>query len=620
MRLRLGGVCTLVAALATFAGGARPARAQLAAQPAEPQLGLVDSDAAVYLTLVPDAAVALATWARRAPSLRPFVDSVAAASTRRFGFDATVTWADSGLATEVPVVASLFAVDSEATEAAFHVRAEKPNDARALARAPRVWARSRVVALVRDEKKLRAALAAFAQSGPELVLASGPAPGVAAVFRADARLGKGIAAALTRARVVAVARLSSPEGHDVLVFVRVQDRRWLVVDALWAFGGVPVDWKADGAPLLRLVARNVRKEHVGAGVDLHLLPSLALGSARAALLLQPERLLDMGKFIGWSKALQAARGIADASNARSVLDTAEREVAACEDFRPIATDGPLASFVVAASPGADGGVDVDSYWGLRAPGVLDAAFATADDGLVDLAAASGAKLLALLPLAGTAGLRQLPRPGALRQDRHAIDERARLCGLAGATQVWLFGWPQYLSLFMDSDASTSELFPGLHNLAVAVKSYAAAANQTQMVVLASVEQPVLHDDLDRVLKRGSASAGKRKLTVWRSKNPEEPWAVATAAPDGKRTLYGLAWGADATLSWWWGQPSPASTGGTTPFVALVRTELPWLVESVLAPELGLGILVEPARNLGGLTAVLTLESGALHLHANVEVK
>jgi hypothetical protein len=231
------------------------------------------------------------------------------------------------------------------------------------------------------------------------------------------------------------------------------------------------------------------------------------------------------------------------------------------------------------------------------------------------------KLLALLPLAGAAGLRKLPRPGALAQDRHAIDERARLCGLAGAAQVWLFGWPQYASLFMDSDASMNELFAGLHNVAVAVKSYAAAADgKTQMVVLASVEQPVLHDDLDRVLKRGSASAGKRKLTVWRSKKPEEPMVVATSSPDGKRTLYGLAWGGDATLSWWWGQPSPATTGGTTPFVALLRTELPWLVESVLAPELGLGALVEPAKNLGALKAVLTLEPDVLHLHASVEVK
>jgi hypothetical protein len=174
---------------------------------------------------------------------------------------------------------------------------------------------------------------------------------------------------------------------------------------------------------------------------------------------------------------------------------------------------------------------------------------------------------------------------------------------------------------MDSDASMNELFPGLHNLAVAVKSYAAAPDgKTQMVVLASVEQPVLHDDLDRVLKRGSASAGKRKLTVWRSKKPEEPWVVATGSPDGKRTLYGLTWGGDATLAWWWGQPSPATTGGTTPFVALLRTELPWFVESVLAPELGLAAWVEPAKHLGVLKAVLTLEPTTLHLHASIEVK
>ncbi len=617
--MRGGVVVVAVVVVAACLMTVREARAQSAALPAEPQLALLDSDAALYLTFTPDAEVALSVWARRTPGLQRLVDVAAARSLRRLGFDVTTTWAESGLASEVPVVAGLFAVDVEATEKAFHARADKLNDARALARAPRAWNRSRAVALVRDEKKLRTALAALAASGTELVLAGGPATGVASVFRADAKLGKGIAAALTRARVLAVARLSTPQGHDVLVFVRVLDRRWLVVDALWAFGGVPVDWKVDGAPLLRLVARNVGKEHVGTGVDVHTLPGTALGNAGAALMVQPERLIEVGKFIGWSKALQAASGVADASTARSVLDTAEREVAACEDFRPIATDGPLASFVVAATRTA-AGVDVDAYWALRAPGVLDAAFATNDDGLVDLAAASGTKLIALLPLAGTEGLRKLPRPGALAQDRHAIDERARLCGAAGTAQVLLLGWPQYLTLFMDSDASTNELFPWLHNLAFAVKSYGARPGQTQMVMIASVERPVLHDDLDRVLKRGNATAGKRKLTVWKSKQPEEPWAVATPSADGKRTIYGLAWGGDPTLTWWWGQPSPASAGGAMPFVALLHTDLPWFAESVLTPELGLPGLAEPAKNLGGLNAVLTLEPQVLHLHASIGVR
>jgi hypothetical protein len=575
-------------------------RAHAAALPAEPQLGLLDGDAAAYVSVVPDAQVAFAAWMRRTPLLKPWLDDVAAMSKRRLGFDVTVGWAESGLAADVPIVAGLFAVDAEATERAFRVRADKPNDARV--RAPRVWNRSRLVALVRDEAKLRAAVAALAASGAGLEL---PGAGVASVFRADAKQGKGIGAALQKAHVLAVGRFALPPG-DLVVFVRLLERRWLVVDALWGFGGVPVDWKLDGAALLKLLGRHV-------GADGKLLPA----SASAALVVQPERVIELGKFIGWSKALERARVVADPATARSVLDTGEREVAACEDFRPLASEGPLARFVLTATRTATG-VDVDAAWNLRAPGVLDAAFATHDDGLVDLAAAGSVKLLALAPLAGAEGLRKLTRPGVLAQHRGAVEERARLCGLAARTDLFLFAWPQYLALLLDADASTNELFPTVHNLALAVKSFGAQPGQTQMVALASVDRPVLHDDFDRVLQRGSASAGKRKLTVWRSKQPGEPWAIATEV--GGRTLYGLAWGGEQTLSWWWGQPSPASTGGATPFVALLRTELPWFVASVLAPELGLPQLAESAQNLGALKSTLTLEPQTLHLHAGIEVR
>jgi hypothetical protein len=131
---------------------------------------------------------------------------------------------------------------------------------------------------------------------------------------------------------------------------------------------------------------------------------------------------------------------------------------------------------------------------------------------------------------------------------------------------------------------------------------------------------MFHDYFDRVLKRGTASAGKRKLTVWKSGRASDPWAVASPSSDGKRTIYGLAWGGDKALSWWWGQPSPASAGGATPFVALVRTDLPWFAQNVAGPEFGVPGAGELASNLGAFKAVLTLEPQVLHLHAGIEVK
>jgi hypothetical protein len=266
-----------------------------------------------------------------------------------------------------------------------------------------------------------------------------------------------------------------------------------------------------------------------------------------------------------------------------------------------------------------GGVDVDVFWPLRAPGVLDAAFATQEDGLVDLAAATGVKLLVYAPLAGTAGLRALPRPGVLAQDRHAIEERARLCGSVASAELFLVGWPQYLAALLDGDAGSSEAFRGVRNLAFALRGFGRSPAEQQMVMTASFDKAILHDDLDRALKRGSTQAGKRKLVTWKSDQPGDPWAVAAEGLAG-RVVYGLVWGGAPVLSWWWGQPSPAAAGGATPFVALARTELPWFFDRVLGTLVDQPDLGELAGNLGGLKALMTLEPDALHLHVNVTVK
>jgi hypothetical protein len=204
----------------------------------------------------------------------------------------------------------------------------------------------------------------------------------------------------------------------------------------------------------------------------------------------------------------------------------------------------------------------------------------------------------------------------LAQPRQAVDERARLCGVTAATSLALVGWPQYLALLLDSDAATSDLFRALRNVAVAGRD-GKAGGAIDVAVLASAERSVLHDDLDRVLKRSSASAGKRKLTVWKSGKPDEPWVVAGAAPLGQKVLYGLIWGGHATLDWLWGQPTPSATPGPAAAVAMVRVRLAWLARHVLEPVLGVTGLAALAGANGTAWARLGLEPQLLHLELHV---
>jgi hypothetical protein len=252
--------------------------------------------------------------------------------------------------------------------------------------------------------------------------------------------------------------------------------------------------------------------------------------------------------------------------------------------------------------------------------VLDAALATDDDGLVDLAAASTVKLLVLLPLKSTDGLYALPRPGVLGHGLRAVEERAHLCGAAAMVEVGLFGWLQAATMVIDADRDLAGIFKSLHNFALAAKALGARPQDNQLVALASVTGEPYHYFFDQYLGRSrNQTIGSRKLLVWKTGRGGDPIGVATPSVDAKSTVYGLVWGGEATMTWWWGQPSPASAGGSTAYVALARTDVPWLLKW-LGPEMGMPGLDELAPGLGEAKALLTLSADALTGTLGIEVK
>jgi hypothetical protein len=569
---------------------------------------LLDEGAAVHLSVKPAAALAVFRWARTQRTLAAEADGLAGKLQGRLGFDVAAGLAPAGLADDAPVLLSIGAFEPAELAAAFRARADR--DPKAQARAPRVWIRSRLVASSSDEKRTQAAITQLAAGGSELVLVSGPAAGVAAVFLADVKQGKAIAAALRGQKVLAVARVA-----DGLLFVRVTGKK-LILDHLVLFGS-PVEWKRDGAAIAKLLARRPAKKPLAALEPP--LPWTARPVDPAFLLaVDPLRLLELGKAGGYTKVLAAGAGIADAAQARSVLDTGEKEVLACDDFRPLASEGPLASLVVSADF-AKGGLELQARWALRAPGVLDAALATSDDAIVDLAAAKDARLLFYAPLAGTRGLRELPRPGVLAQGDAAVGERSRLCGWGADAVTTLFGWLHAAGAGLNEEGTQGALWKAARNLVIAIKSLDAQSGRIEGVVLASVEGTPLHAMLDGTGKRGKASAGKRKLDRWTPARPDKPAVVATPARDPRHTIYGYVFGGDATLAWWWSQPTPPAAGGPAPFVALLRADLPWLGANA-EKIFGIPGVTELSAGLGAGRGLLTLVPGELRATLAIDVK
>jgi hypothetical protein len=158
-----------------------------------------------------------------------------------------------------------------------------------------------------------------------------------------------------------------------------------------------------------------------------------------------------------------------------------------------------------------------------------------------------------------------------------------------------------------AQSATAELWKAARNLVVAFRSFDRPRG-LDGVMLASVEGTPLHAMLDHLGKRGKARVGKRELDRWINPNPKEPWLVATPAIDVRHTIYGYVMGGESTLAWWWGQPSPAASGGPTPFVALVRADLPWIAGVIekLGDQDG---LAELATGLGAARGLLTLVPG-----------
>jgi hypothetical protein len=489
-------------------------------------------------------------------------------------------------------------------------------DEKAKKKAARQYGRVRLVAAVADAAKLDAKLEAWEKAGGGVVVrVAGATPDAfGAALGGDAKVGKAALAALKKLKVVAILRV--PNGR-VTSFVRI-DGGWLSIEAFHPLAP-GFTWKDDGAAVLKLLGKKTPKG--GASAILTGKAGATLVDADAGAFIDPVRSLDAGKVMGWSKVLEAAAGAPEAQRA-SIVETGGKEVAACEDFRPVAMQGPMSqlAFAARAKPGA---LELTAVWALRTPGALDAAFATNDDGLVDIAGVSGARMLALVPLAGTDGLRNLARPGVLGKDLAAVHQATSVCGFGGDMVLHLFAWPQLLTMVLDGDPQTQGLFKNGRNLALAVKSLGQRPKDNQLIALVSVAGNPLDAWFETTFGRGRAqTVGQRKLTVWKGSaaaGPGAPMGLSTPATDGKSTVYGIAWGSDATLSWWWGQPSPKTTGGPTAFVALVRGEIQWFLKT-MGPEFGLQGVEDMARNLGQLKLLLTLAPETLTATATIELK
>jgi hypothetical protein len=591
--------------------------------------GRVEPGAAFYAVVRPEAAAALIDWLSTKTGIlgdffaSSFRDDAELGQAGDLFTRVIIGGATSGLSPGVPVVLTVTAPPVAQAEKAFTAAVE--GDAKAKARAPRLFTRARAVAAVSDEAKLRAAVLGWAASAPEgflVVPTAGDASAGAFLSGdakleqglADAKLGKAALAAFAKRKIIVVAL---PRDGSSISFFRI-DGGWFYADT---FEGLfaPVEWKTDGAALLKILAQKPGK---GAAAELASAAGKQLVDAELGVLVEPGRILDLGRVLGYSTVAWAAATIKEPAEVAKIVTAGSDEVVSCEGFRSLAKEGPLAQMSFTARRKGTT-VEVTAFWALRTPGVLDAAMATSDDGLVDLAAASGIKLLALVPLAGTEAWRKLPRPGVLGKGLAEATESARKCGAAGSAVSVLFGWPQLAAMALESDELLGGLFKSARNAVLAIKDFGSRPRDMQMVMLTSVAGPGSLDGWfeERLGKGKAQTVGARKLTVWRTPKPDGPIGVGTTGVDGRSGVYGAVFGGDAVLSWWWGQASPKSTAGPTGFVALIRTDLPWLL-GVLASTAGMNARdLRPAfANLGALKGTVNLTSDTLTATATIEVK
>lgn len=546
----------LVLALSLSSAAVAPRVARANEPPAAITLAQIDADAPVVLLFRPRAEAEVWSWlARFEGAVKPFIGELMTSYREALGVDPTQRWAAAGIDPETPVAVSVLAMDEAAAEKAYKATADAAPDRKKMAKGPRAWWRTRVVARVLDEAKVR-----------ETVARHGMAPDALATRYGAPKQAKAVAAWLKKQKIVAAGEL-----EESVWFARVEGG-FLLVDVLTPFHPGGHDWKRDAKEWAKLVARKAPKggatELLGRGAGRR------LADADLAVWIHPERWLDLGRTVGRSNILDALEGGGEPA---AIRQQGETEVARCEEFRPIATSGLFEDFVLTLRVKPNG-LEASAVWSVRPGAPIAGALATVDDGLVDLSAAD-APFMLVLYLKGAAGLRALPRTPVLA-DVNRMTESTVECGFAAASLVTLFAWPELAALSLDQlaaqGAGWNAFMEKIRNGAIVMRTLALESWWTSSgVMVGSFDSAYLHDWFSEQLgKPSKRTVGQRSVDIWR---PQRGSAWGFASKRGGSTLYGIAFGAPESLDWFWGRPSPTPAPGAPSYAALVKMDLPALL-------------------------------------------
>jgi hypothetical protein len=586
------------------------------------QMKLLDGDAPFVMTVKPRAIWAVWTWMKGiGGQVGMFVQSgLTEASTemkKQFGFDPTTKegYEASGIDPDAAIVASIMAIDPTYEKSYKALAGMKGRDPKALARIPRAFWRTRIVAKVKDVAKVTAAMKAMAtQGGPGY--AALPDGDVAKVLGTDAKEADKLKKQLAAKKVLAIWRPDLSYGQRVVSFVRVEGTL-LVIDIFAGWSDVELDWKRDGKEIVKQLGRKQK----GANALLSRGAGTQVAAADAALWVEPSRILDMTKATGRENIVRA---LASAQDPKSLRDEGDKEVAQCELFRDVATKGQFEDFAWTFK--ADGkAFELSGVWGVRAGAQLPGALTTADDGLLDVATSKDALAVGVLFTTGLKPLRALPRPGVMAKDLKTVDEAVRLCGFGGGIVAMVFGWPQYASLVMESAPKDAQaVLDQARNVAFAFKTFGMQSADNIGVVLASAEgaaAPAIELAMSaQVGSKGSRKVGSKTVDVWKPKSPSDPMGVRSPLPGG-RLAAGLALGKEKAVDWFYGRASPKAAPGQTPILAAGRLDMQKTLDLFAKADPYAGkMAADVAKKLGALSGVLRLSGSTLVGTLRLEIK
>jgi hypothetical protein len=587
-------------------------------------LGQIDADAALVVVARARGAKAVLEWLQKfggmpGMSIDEFLKDVGTESARVFGVDLAnpVTWTESGLDLDAPIGMGFVAIDTAAAQKAYKaLTAGAKRDAKTLAKVARPWYRNRIVIPLADVEKFTKLLGHMTGNS-SVALVDGDVARLAKAAGVDEKQGAAVAKALKKAKVTAFGHI-----EEAFLFVRVE-KGTAIVDALIPFADdmVPFDWKRDSGAMLKLLGRKIGKG--GASTALASPAGASLADADLGMWTEPGRLLDSGKATGWHRSLEATAGMDDAARWKELVAEGDKEVARCEDFRPIAQTGPFTDFAwtFKAEPKA---FTTGATWGLRKAFALAAALVAADDGLVDLAAASDAVAIGALYLNGLAPIRALPRTGVFAKSMQDVGESLMLCGWAGNLTAFLFAWPQLMALEIEEESARD---PQFKSLADNVRNGAAAFRQISMdfnnsvgVALASF---TTSPDLSWIESVGGKSSvvkvGQREVTLFAPRSKWEP-AILKTTLDASKIAYGVVMGGNAAVKWFWGKGSPTATAAAG-VLGVGRADMAKIFEQLgkeqpmMAP-----IFTELAKRMGLLSAKLSIDGGLLTGAMKLDIK